>query len=69
MSTGHSPNQAPLAVLKQFEEDESLGRLNYEAFCSSMLEWLPGPPDFKKLSIQVQRGWAAAAAAVRAARP
>jgi hypothetical protein len=63
MSFGKSPaNQSPFAGSPQ---EESLGRINYEAFCQAMLEWLPSPPDFKTLSVEVQRGWIAGAKAIQ----
>jgi hypothetical protein len=47
------------------QQKEALGRACYEAFCESMREWLPFPPDWDKQAAAVKLGWIDAAFAAR----
>lgn len=48
------------------EEDEALGRANYEAFCEATRAWQPYPSDWEKQAAVVKRGWITAAKKVKA---
>jgi hypothetical protein len=45
------------------KQKEALGRAAHEAFCESLREMLPGPPDWEKLVAAVKKGWIDAALA------
>lgn len=51
------------------QQKEALGRATYEAFCESMRDWLPIPPDWEKMAAAVKKGWIAAAVSVREHTP
>lgn len=43
------------------QEDEALGRANYEAFYEATRAWQPYPSDWKKQAEVVKQGWIAGA--------
>ena len=47
------------------EEDQALGRANYEAFHKATEAWQPYPADWEKQAPSVKAGWIAAAKKVK----